>query len=44
MGVACQYGDLSGGDEEAARWFLKAANNGIAAAQFEIGKALLRRR
>ena len=41
MGVACQYGDLDGGLEEAARWFRLAAEAGVAAAQYEMGVALV---
>ena len=41
MGVACQYGDLDGGLEAAARWFRLAAEAGIAAAQYELGVALV---
>ena len=39
--ITAQYGDLDGGLEAAARWFRLAAEAGIAAAQYELGVALV---
>ena len=41
MGIACQQGHAAGGLEAAVGWFLRAAEAGISAAQYELGVAYI---